>query len=97
MKSSAHHIKSSVWNIELVYKNDSVVKTQWVNHSGQLVESGIELHPSSNGYTVVQWYFEFKVKWYPWEKFASILFDRQVGPTMERSLDKMKTLVETQQ
>jgi hypothetical protein len=38
----------------------------------------------------VQWYFDFEVNWYPWEKFGSILFDRQLGPSMERSLETLK-------
>jgi hypothetical protein len=34
------------------------------------------------------------LKWYPWEKFASIIFDRQLGPYMERSLGNLKKLAE---
>lgn len=44
--------------------------------------------------TVVQWYFDIKLKWYPWEKFGSIIFDKQFGPPMERSLNNLKKLVE---
>ena len=87
-------IKSASWNINLVKKTSMNVLTDWYNPSGQLVHAGFELHANGNGYTVVQWYFEFKVKWYPWEKFASILFDRQVGPVMERSLDQLKVQLE---
>lgn len=48
----------------------------------------------SAGITVVQWYFDFKLNWYPWEKFGSITFDQQFGPVMERSLNNLKKLVE---
>ena len=90
MESTPVSIKSSAWNVMLVKKDQNLVKTVWTNPSGQVVESGIELHSGADGVTVVQWYFEFKVRWYPWEKFASILFDRQVGPIMERSLEKIR-------
>jgi hypothetical protein len=40
--------------------------------------------------TVVQWYFDFRLKWYPWEKFGSIVFDQQLGPSMESSLENLR-------
>jgi len=48
----------------------------------------------SAGISVVQWYFDFHLKWYPWEKFGSIIFDKEFGPPMERSLNNLKKLVE---
>lgn len=48
----------------------------------------------SGDVTVVQWYFDFDLRWYPWEKFASITLDKQFGPPMEQSLNNLKTLVE---
>ena len=94
MTVSPTAIQSVSWNIQLIEKGSEKVMTDWSNPSGQLVHSGIELHSTGNGYTVVQWYFEFNVNWYPWEKFASILFDRQVGPVMEKSLDQLKNQLE---
>lgn len=44
--------------------------------------------------TVVQWYFDFTFKWYPWEKFSSIIYDKQLGPQMEQSLLNLKRLLE---
>ena len=45
---------------------------------------------------VVQWYFDFQLHWYPWEKFSSIVFDKQLGPPMEKSLSNLKKLLEKQ-
>ncbi len=42
----------------------------------------------------LQWAFTQKLKWYPWEKFASILSDKALGPFMEDALDKLKKQVE---
>ncbi len=42
----------------------------------------------------VQWYMDFSLRWYPWEKFSSILFEKQYGPQMEQGLDRLKKLLE---
>ena len=42
----------------------------------------------------VQWYMDFKLKWYPWEKFASLLFEKNYGAMMEQGLEKLKTELE---
>lgn len=40
----------------------------------------------------VQWYMHFKLRWYPWEKFGSLLYDRAYGQQMERGLNNLKLL-----
>ena len=45
----------------------------------------------------VQWTAITKLKWYPWEKFASITSDKVLGPYMEKSLDNLKNLLENHQ
>ncbi len=42
----------------------------------------------------IQWQVVHKVKWYPWEKFASIVADKSIGSFMEKSLDKLKEVSE---
>ena len=67
--------------------------TQWNQAGGREIASGFTLHVQDNT-AVVQWYFDFKLKWYPWEKFGSIIFDKQLGPPMEYSLATLKKLLE---
>ena len=43
--------------------------------------------------TTVQWYMDFHLRWYPWEKFASLLFDQSYGPKMEQGLMNMKKIL----
>ncbi len=69
-----------------------MVSTRWKNNN-QLVDGYYRLEEAA-GITVVQWYFEFKLKWYPWEKFGSIAFDKQFGPHMEESLNNLKKQIE---
>jgi hypothetical protein len=35
----------------------------------------------------VQWYMHFKLRWYPWEKFGSLLYDRAYGQQMKRGIE----------
>ena len=72
---------------------DSVI-TNWKHGQSETIHSGFNLVQSLSDTTVVQWYFDFHLKWYPWEKFGSIIFDQQLGPPMERSLGNLKRSVE---
>ena len=45
--------------------------------------------------TTLQWYMDFHLRWYPWEKFGSLLFEKSYGPGMEQGLDNIKKLVES--
>ena len=72
-----------------------IVHFKWARAGQEPVLSGIGTTPAGNA-TIVQWFFDFKVKWYPWEKFGSIVFDKQLGPSMEISLDQLKKICENQ-
>ena len=48
-------------------------------------------HPGSDS-TTLQWYMDFQLRWYPWEKFSSLVFDRSYGPKMEQGLNNIKKL-----
>ena len=51
---------------------------------------------TSNRPLVLIWTLNFNVKWYPWEKLASMFYDKQLGPLMEKSLLQLKEQVERQ-
>ncbi|MGZ5221775.1 MAG: SRPBCC family protein [Chitinophagaceae bacterium] len=51
-------------------------------------------HPGADS-TTVQWYMDFHLRWYPWEKFASLLFEQSYGIKMEQGLGNIKKMVET--
>ncbi len=72
--------------------SDSLVQTRW-NYKGRTIASSFRLEESA-GVTALQWYFDFELKWYPWEKFGSITFDKQFGGPMETSLNNLKKLIE---
>ena len=89
-------LKSDETAVFITGRQDSLVTTDWQQPSGNKFGSGFALFSNAGdqGHTTVQWYFDFHVKWYPWEKFQSIVYDQQLGPVMEKSLDELKKLAE---
>ena len=81
--------------VEVVSVTKDSVITDWHQQGGRDIHSGFATLTAS-GVTVVQWYFDFKLRWYPWEKIGSIIFDKQLGPPMEKSLNNLKTKLEKQ-
>lgn len=50
-------------------------------------------HTATDSITV-QWYMNFRLRWYPWEKFSSLLFEKNYGTRMEQGLTRLKKLAE---
>jgi len=80
---------SDEMKIIMLPPDSAVIRTSWERVGQDKIISGIGITQAGNS-TIVQWYFDFKVKWYPWEKFGSIVFDKELGPPMEQSLDQLK-------
>jgi hypothetical protein len=86
-------LSSDQLQVKRDYLGADTVKTTWRQPSGRTIAGTYAWH-TSGSVTVVQWYFDFHLRWYPWEKFGSIIFDKQLGPPMEKSLDNLKKLLE---
>lgn len=71
---------------------DSLLTT-WKRPNGRTVSGGFTWY-ANNDRLALQWYFDIHLNWYPWEKFSGIIFDKQLGPPMEKSLGDLKKLVE---
>jgi hypothetical protein len=89
-------LKADEIAIFITSKKDSLVTADWQQPSGNKFGSGFAIigNKSGQGHITVQWYFDFHVKWYPWEKFQSIVYDEQLGPVMEKSLMGLKRIAE---
>ncbi len=66
----------------------------WKQPSGKEFTGGFNLIKVHSDEITVQWYFDFSFKWYPWEKFSSLVYDKQMQPIIEKSLTDLKRLVE---
>jgi len=73
-------------------KKDELV-TEMKTDDGRPIISGFKLirHPQSDSSTL-QWYMDFKLRWYPWEKFRSLFYENIYGLQMEQGLLNLKEL-----
>ena len=52
---------------------------------------------STNDSVTLQWYMDFHLRWYPWEKFGSLFLESSYGAKMEKGLTNLRTLVQSRQ
>ncbi|MBL7736984.1 MAG: hypothetical protein JNL51_16120 [Chitinophagaceae bacterium] len=78
--------------IKILSVSRDTITVSWKN-GNRPVLSAFTLAQSGET-TVVQWYFDFRLNWYPWEKFGSIVFDKHFGTPMEKSLNNLKKKIE---
>ena len=53
----------------------------------------VAANPDANSVTI-QWYMDFHLRWYPWEKFSSFMFERIYHPQLQQGLDNLKRFLE---
>ncbi len=88
-------LKLNNTTVTIVETSHASIKTAWqVSKSEPLsADFNIITHQSSSP-TTLQWQFNQKLKWYPWEKFAAIFSEKALAPSMEKSLDNLKKYLE---
>lgn len=79
--------------VQIVSADTSAIVTNWVLN-GENNKATFNLIYQSPTVTTVQWSFEQRFGWLPWEKFSSMFAEKAIGVGMERSLDNLKKLVE---
>ena len=86
-------LKEGNLSIHLLRQTKDSVITQWQDASGRSFLCKFTI-TESGGQSIVQWNLEFHLHWYPWEKFASMFYDKQLGPLMEKSLVNLRKSLE---
>ena len=78
----------------MLAQTDSTLIVQLQQEGRKPVISGYELHgtPQSDSLTL-QWYMDFRLSWYPWEKFSSLFYEKTYGVMMEKGLANIKQQV----
>lgn len=81
--------------IRITGKTDTNVKAEYVNIRQKKVTAGWNLPTEliTDTAVTVQWYMDFQLRWYPWEKFASMLYEKQYGPQMEQGLANLQKII----
>lgn len=76
---------------KLVAKTDSTYVLQLQQQGRKPVISGWQVYgsPTADSLTL-QWYMDFRLSWYPWEKFSSLFFESTYGNMMEKGLANLK-------
>lgn len=75
--------------------NDTAVVMQMQQYQRTPVISGWQIHRFATSDTAtLQWYMDFKLSWYPWQKFSSLLYEKTYGLMMQKGLDNIKKVVE---
>lgn len=73
---------------------DSSVVAEAIQPNGRKGTMGWNIYAGSVPNTLtVQWYMDFRLRWYPWEKFSGILFEKRYGPAMESGLEKLRQIL----
>jgi hypothetical protein len=90
--SDSTSISREYVNIDLLKATTDSVITRWRHKNKSF--TGDFILTDMNGRVVVQWTLYFHLKWYPWEKLASMFYEKQLGPRMEESLIKLQKELE---
>jgi hypothetical protein len=91
--ADASRLISGDLTVSFIKKAADSIITRWQDRSGRSF-TGIYLITESNGQAILQWNLAFHLRWYPWEKLASMFYDKQLGPLMEQSLLNLRKSLE---
>jgi len=81
--------------ITLEDRTDDEVFVNVTNDKKKSVWNGFKFIKHIQGdSSTLQWYTDFKLPWYPWEKFKSLFFENIYGVQMEQGLANLKELSE---
>lgn len=84
-------------NIRLTWneKNDSLTRVTWQRGSSTPQVNTWQLHQFAAADSVtLQWYIDFHLQWYPWQKFGSLFYESTYGRLMEQGLQNLKNIAQ---
>ena len=89
-------IYKSAGTITLLQINPDVITTLYQLKDMNDAEGGFRIRSTGTAKqdTEVQWFMEYKLKWYPWERFYGIFMDHIIGPAFDKGLEQLKTYTE---
>jgi hypothetical protein len=77
-KEDSIHIERPYVRVDLLKVTQDSVITRWEHDKNYF--SGNFILTETSGQTVLEWTLYFHVKWYPWEKLASMFYTSNWGP-----------------
>jgi len=85
---------SSRQYVRIVQRKKDEVITELRAGSKKIVSGWKIITYDRSDSATLQWYMDFNLRWYPWEKFSSFFFEKSYGLKMEQGLINLKKLVE---
>jgi len=86
--------KSSTVSMTILHDSTDKFVTGWTKSTGKSFNGTFTVTAAGQQNNVVEWTLDFPLRWYPWERMASMLYEKQLGPEMESSLSELKKLAE---
>jgi hypothetical protein len=78
-------------NTKILQDTDSTYVLQYQQQDRMPVISGWQVYEYANRDSVtLQWYMDFTLSWYPWQKFSSLFYEKNYGVMMETGLSNFK-------
>lgn len=88
---SASALKMDLLQRKIIAQTDSTLITELKQEGRKAVISGLQLYGGAAADSLtLQWYMDFQLSWYPWQKFSSLFYERTYGTMMERGLANFK-------
>lgn len=91
--NSSTETKIGSSTIKILSSKPTEITGEWIEKNGDIQKTIINLISNQNK-TVVHWQFEQDLKWYPWQRFGSMVNDKVIGSMMEANLANLVKLVE---
>lgn len=93
--NSATNAQLGNTTVKVIAITDTSLVTIWELANGDKQESTMRfINNPQQPMTVVQWQFVQQLKWYPWERFSSMMNDKIIGTMIEKNLLTLKQLNE---
>jgi hypothetical protein len=93
--SNSNHKEGNAPQVLPVSKSDSLIIMQLNRPGRKPVLNGWQVYQyASTDSITMQWYMDFQLQWYPWEKFGSLFYENTYGTMMQQGLAAIKDLSE---
>lgn len=83
--------------VEITLADSNKIEAVWKGENNKHFTSVYEMRwdDTTDEATNLNWYFEQRLAWYPWERLPALANEQILGPSMEHSLDSLKAVAQS--
>lgn len=79
--------------VKKITDSDTAIIMEMSKPGTQKLINGWRIYSHENREAItLQWYLDFHLRWYPWEKFGSLFYEKSYGPMMEEGLGNIQQM-----